>query len=553
MVEMKQKGKRTGHHRTAVLPTTFRTAWYLTMLALASPAGAQPQVQEESPASAAAAVPPRQVMIEEYLVRGNTVLDARTIEQAVTPFLGPGRTLADVEAARDALVAAYQAKGYQSVYVDLPEQQVEQGVVVLQVSETRIGRLRVVGAQYNSPLEVRRQVPALEEGTVPDFNQAQAEMTALNRGPKRQVMPLVKQGSIAGTMDVDLKVDDSTPWRGTAGVNNDYSADTSKLRANLSIGHDNLWQLGHVASVSFFGTPSELGETKVWSASYSAPLGSDGWSLEANGYKSNSAVASAGGTNVLGKGHAIGLKLNYTAPAAGTWWHSFSAGIDFKDNQEALVLGGASAHVPLRYAPLNVGYNGFAQTESATYGLGLSLVAGTRASFGYSSDSAAFDNKRYKAAPSFLVLKGDASTTWTLGSGAQLHGRVAGQLTDSPLVSGEQMAAGGAHSVRGYLSAEATGDYGISGTLEWRTPQLRYLTLLENWRLYAFADGARLRLRNPLPEQKDLFGLDSAGVGTSFELWRDLSGKLEFAYPLRDGPRTAKNTRRLLFNVSASY
>ena len=135
--------------------------------------------------------------IEEYLVRGNTVLDARAIEEAVTPFLGPGRTLKDVEGARDALVAAYQARGYQSVYVDLPEQQVEQGVVVLQVSETKVGRLRVVGAQYNSPLDVRQQVPALTEGKVPDFTQAQVELTALNRGPKRQVMPLGQAGQPA--------------------------------------------------------------------------------------------------------------------------------------------------------------------------------------------------------------------------------------------------------------------------------------------------------------------------------------------------------------------
>ena len=154
------------------------------------------------------------------------------------------------------------------------------------------------------------------------------------------------------------------------------------------------------------------------------------------------------------------------------------------------------SNIPLKYVPLSVSYNGFAQTEAATYGLGLSLVAGTRASFGYGSDSAAYDNKRYKASPSFLVLKGDANATYTLGSGAQLHGRLSGQLADAALVSGEQMAAGGANSVRGYLSAEATGDYGISGTVEWRTPQLTYFSRLENWRLFAFADGARLRLRD---------------------------------------------------------
>jgi hemolysin activation/secretion protein len=545
MREMRKQGKGAA----PAAPATVLTMLCLAMLALPGMARAQDAV----PAAAPVAAPERQVTIEEYLVRGNTVLDARAIEAAVTPFLGPGRTLKDVEGARDALVAAYQARGYQSVYVDLPEQQVEQGVVVLQVSETKVGRLRVVGAQYNSPLDVRQQVPALTEGTVPDFTQAQVELTALNRGPKRQVMPLVKQGSLPGTMDVDLKVDDSSPWRASVGLNNDYSADTKKLRTSMSVGHDNLWQMGHSATISFFGTPGDLNQTKVWSASYVAPIGTQGWSVEATGYQSNSNVASTGGTSVLGKGHALGMKLNYTVPNSGIWWHSFSAGIDFKDNQEALKLNGTGSSVPLKYVPLSVSYNGFAQTEAATYGLGLSLVAGTRASFGYGSDSAAYDNKRYKASPSFLVLKGDGNATYTLGSGAQLHGRMSGQLADAALVSGEQMAAGGANSVRGYLSAEATGDYGVSGTVEWRTPQLTYFSRLENWRLFAFADGARLRLRDPMIEQKDLFGLASVGVGSSFQFLRYLNGRIDFSYPLRDGPRTHKHVRRINFNLSASY
>jgi len=541
--------RKQGKGAAPAAPATALTMLCLAMLALPGMARAQDAV----PAAAPVAAPERQVTIEEYLVRGNTVLDARAIEAAVTPFLGPGRTLKDVEGARDALVAAYQARGYQSVYVDLPEQQVEQGVVVLQVSETKVGRLRVIGAQYNSPLDVRQQVPALTEGTVPDFTQAQVELTALNRGPKRQVMPLVKQGSLPGTMDVDLKVDDSSPWRASVGLNNDYSADTKKLRTSMSVGHDNLWQMGHSATISFFGTPGDLNQTKVWSASYVAPIGTQGWSVEATGYQSNSNVASTGGTSVLGKGHALGMKVNYTVPNSGIWWHSFSAGIDFKDNQEALKLNGTGSSVPLKYVPLSVSYNGFAQTEAATYGLGLSLVAGTRASFGYGSDSAAYDNKRYKASPSFLVLKGDGNATYTLGSGAQLHGRMSGQLADAALVSGEQMAAGGANSVRGYLSAEATGDYGVSGTVEWRTPQLTYFSRLENWRLFAFADGARLRLRDPMIEQKDLFGLASVGVGSSFQFLRYLNGRIDFSYPLRDGPRTHKHVRRINFNLSASY
>ena len=54
------------------------------------------------------ATPAARVNINEYIVRGNTVLDPRLIERAVEPYLGPGRTLADVEQARDAVSALYQ-------------------------------------------------------------------------------------------------------------------------------------------------------------------------------------------------------------------------------------------------------------------------------------------------------------------------------------------------------------------------------------------------------------------------------------------------------------
>ncbi|ABR89303.1 hemolysin activation/secretion protein [Janthinobacterium sp. Marseille] len=494
------------------------------------------------------------VDINEYIVRGNSVLDARTIELAVTPYLGPQRTMKDVENARDALLSAYNARGYQSVYVDLPEQQVTGGVVYLQVNETKVGRVRVVGAQYNSPLEVREQVPALQEGKVPDFNLAQAQLTTLNRSAKRQVMPLVKQGALPGTMDVDLKVDDSSPWRASAGLNNDYSADTKKLRATASIGHDNLWQLGHSASMSFFGTPEDLNQTKVWSGSYTAPLRDSNWTLDASGYKSDSTVSTVGGTTVLGKGYAVGFKATYTVPNTGNWWHTMSVGVDFKNNEEALQLGGTGDKVPLKYAPITLGYMGFVQNERSQYSLGLTMIAGTRSLFGYGSDEQAFAYKRYEAKPNFMVLKADLNGSYSFENEAQIGFRLAGQLTDSPLVSGEQIAAGGMNSVRGYLSAETTGDYGVVGSLELRSKPLTYLNpWVENWRVYAFGDASRLKLRDPLVEQQDLFTLASVGFGTSFRLGEQISGRVDVGYPLKAGPRTEKHDTRVNFSVNASY
>jgi len=82
--------------------------------------------------------------ILEYVVDGNTVLSVPDIEEAVYPFLGEKRSAGDVDRARDALEHAYQARGFQTVQVVIPQQGVESGTIHLRVIENPVGRLRVV-------------------------------------------------------------------------------------------------------------------------------------------------------------------------------------------------------------------------------------------------------------------------------------------------------------------------------------------------------------------------------------------------------------------------
>lgn len=505
------------------------------------------------------ATPTARVNINEYIVRGNTVLDPRLIERAVEPYLGPGRTLADVEQARDAVSALYQQAGYQSVYVELPEQQVSAGVVLLKVQQTPIGELRVVGAAPASAARIRARVPALAEGQVPDFERAQKELTALNEGGRRQVMPLVREGKTPGTMDVDLQVEEKSPWRASAALNNDRSADTEKLRLSASLAHDNLWGRGHSASLGVFLAPEDTDQAKVFSASYTLPFEGSPWSLEASGYTSDSRVLNAGGqggagtgTNVIGNGHSIGLKLNYRLPGSTAWWRQLSLGVDFKDTEEDTWMGSDNLKTPLKYAPLTLAFVGVRQGEQDQLSISTQLVAGTRRLFGYGSSGYDFSQKRAWADPSFVALKADVSNTHTFASDWQWYARGALQVTDAPLVSAEQFAAGGMYTVRGYLSAEAIGDYGGVANLEWRTPAWP-LGSGTQLRAYSFADAAYLRLRRPLPEQRDQYNLASVGLGAQLRLGDHLQLRLDYAWPYADGPVTRKDDPRLHFNISTSY
>ena len=101
---------------------------------------------------------------------------------------------------------AYHAKDYQAAAVQVPPQQARGGVVVLQVTERKVGRLRVNGARY-----VTRDI------------------VALNQLGNRQITPSLRAGAERGTVDVDLTVKDKLPLHGTIDLNNRYSADTSPL------------------------------------------------------------------------------------------------------------------------------------------------------------------------------------------------------------------------------------------------------------------------------------------------------------------------------------
>ena len=147
-------------------------------LALSLPITAHAQNQAASTPAAA----PTNFQVNEYLVRGNTLLGNIDIESSVEPFLGPGRSMNDVHAAQNALQKLYQSKGYQSVVVEVPPQQVKNGVVLLQVVENSIGRVRVEGAKYHSPQEIRDAVPALAEGTIPNFTHGRQSRAARPTG-----------------------------------------------------------------------------------------------------------------------------------------------------------------------------------------------------------------------------------------------------------------------------------------------------------------------------------------------------------------------------------
>jgi len=484
-------------------------------------------------------------------VDGNTVLDQAALEAAIYPFMGPARTRADVAAAQKALEETYHAHGYQTVVVEVPRQNVSTGVLKLHVIEAPVGRLRVVGSKYHSVEQVKADIPALAEGKVANLDEAQAQITAANRLPDRQITPIIRAGAAPGTVDIDLQVAEERPLHASLELNNDRSAFTKPLRLSGNVRYDNLWQRGHSVSLTYQVAPERVDDTEVYAGSYVAPIWGTPFTALLYGFHSNSDVATLGGVAVLGKGTTVGTRLIYQFPSSGPISQSLSTGLDYKKFFEFVTLDSADVSSgQVEYWPLNASYTWRRQTRSSTT-LTASVTANIR---GFGDDNQGFESRRVDARANFVHLNVEASHTRPVGRGFDATFRFTGQLADMPLPSAEQFSIGGLSSVRGYLSAEAVGDGGIFGSIELASPTLPGVAgLVDNWRVYGFLDGAGAWVQQPQPEQREEFFLYSAGLGTRVQLFRRLDGEIVAAFPLRNGPNRPDGRPYFSFSLKAEF
>jgi hemolysin activation/secretion protein len=498
--------------------------------------------------------------ILELAVDGNTLLREVDIQNALESFVGPQKTAADVDAARLALESLYRRLGYKSVFVTIPRQTIRggDGVIVLQVTESTVAQLTVRGSRYTSIDQIKSEVPSLAEGQKPDYEEVQKEIAYANRIPGRKITPVPRAGSVPGTIDVDLNVEDQLPLRLSSEVNNRHSKGTTDNRVVASAGYDNLFQLGHSLSFTYQTAPQRIKDGQVFYGSYLARLGDGSWNLMGSALRTTSNVAAFSGVDVLGSGRSYGLRLTKQLPDVdGSLYPSVFAGFDYKNFNTQTRVEGTETPTPARYMPFAIGYSQLLRLPSQSLQNDVSL---SFASPQIGSDSSTLDLGRLRARGQQLYLRLSADYSHDLPLGMEGGVHFSGQLSDQPLISSEQFSAGGMDSVRGYLEAEALGDYGYIAGAELRAPSLfellpaRWSWVFNTFRPLVFFDAANLRLRGPYPDSSTphSFFLTSTGAGLSFRLVDHLSGTLNWALPLQPGPSTGKHDSRLLFRISAS-
>lgn len=535
-------------------------AWLILTLSGFQVFAADPQATASPSAAANPSAAAKNVFaIAEFRVLGNHVLAPTVIERTVYPFLGSDRTIDTVKQAADALEKAYKDAGFGTVYVDIPEQEVNDGLVRLKVTEGHLERVHVRGERYFSGRQIVAALPALQPGETPRLPDLQQELGEINaRTPDRAVTPVLKAGSEPGSVDVELNVKDDLPLHGSLAYDDRHTADTTPNRATAALSYDNLWQRQDSIGIQFQTAPAKPADAKVLIADYAAHIGSDGAEATFSYTHTSSNALALGTLGVLGKGSIYGAHWVEPIQNAAGGSQTFTLGADYKDVLTSVLpdTPGNAAPTPVTshvdYVNWSAFYAGSWWQDRRSFSVNAGLGFGVRSLINSQNE---FANTRYNANPDYFYVRFNTSANEKLPGGFAIAQRLNGQWADSPLVNNEQFSLGGADTVRGYLEAETLGDSGLAGSFEIHSPSLgpHVGALLSPLYGFVFLDGGVAALVDPLPAQRENVSLWSTGLGLRLENVSGWMGSVDYATPRRAGVRTPKDDSRVDFSLRYAF
>lgn len=523
----------------------------------------RPNLIAQAPAAPAEAPPAAPVAakfeIRRYVVEGNTLITREHIDRILAPFIGKNKDFSDVQHALEVLQGEYQAEGYGSVEIRLPEQELERGEVRFVAIEAKIAKITVDGNEYFNAGNIRRSVPGLREGVTPNSREIAKSVRLANENPAKQSAVLLKGTEQDGQLDATIRVADISPSRYSISLDNTGNQSTGLMRLGLAYQHANLFDRDHVLTAQYLTSPINYHDVEVFGVGYRIPLYSRGDSIDfVVGYSDVDSGVVQDLFNVTGKGTVYALRYNEGLAKWGDIEHKLTYGLDYRAYQNNVnPVGGSANLVPdVTVHPFSVTYQASLRREQSELSGFVSFVQNLPGMNDGTDDI--FKQARFQVGTAgYRLFRFGGSYSRSIVGDWQARIRLDAQYTDDSLVTGEQFAIGGADNVRGFTERFTSNDKGYRTNWEIYTPDWAKRLGLSNGRLrfLMFYDTGVTNRNQPLPGEHDSTSLDSGGFGFRFSHKNYFTMRFDVAQVFHDGtqglvPDGRRNTIKAHFSTA---
>jgi hemolysin activation/secretion protein len=493
--------------------------------------------------------------ISRFEVVGNSLLSRQEIDAAVMPLTGPDRVFGDIQKALEALELAYRKKGFSAVRVHIPEQELSQGLVRIEVVESRLVNIVVSGNQHFDDANIRASLVPLQTGQSPALGRLSEAIQLANDNPAKQVEVTLVNNGDEGNVDAKVQVTDSRPFHASATLDNSGTPASGRFRTGIALQHANLFDRDQVGTIAYTTSPDSPAGVHVdlWSVGYRIPLYSFGDSIDFIYGKSSvntpgSSPTLGGSLGIVGKGSIAGLRWNHFLPRQGNYSSKLVYSLDRKYINARCSFNGVevnidvatpdvSACVPYTVMPVGVNYSGRRDSPGQVLDFNIGVQRNLASGSDYTNVTGRSDHYSYltpgnrDTSDGFMSLRGGVSLFKATTDDWQLH--VAGnfQVASDPLVSSEQFGLVGANAVRGFSERAVAADGGAIVSGELYTPDLANKILGRgNLRLLAFYDLGRGYNRGTgSGATPSHVSVASAGIGARYSLGKNMDIRADVA------------------------
>ena len=459
----------------------------------------------------------------EFRFVGNTAFSSTQLAAITAPFLEREIDSDDLEAIRVALTRHYIEHGYINSGAILPDQTIADGVITYQLIEGRLTAVEVIGLHRLRADYVRDRV-ALDANQPLNVYTIRDRLFLLQQDPRiLRLDGVLLPGVRPGEASLRVNVDESAGGEAYFTLNNHRPPSVGAERGEIALLDYNFLGLGDSLTLRAGQTDG----SNDLDLGYAVLLDSRDTTLNLRYTRSDSRVIEApfDQLNAQSKSHTAGIGV----------WHflrkqpqlELSLGLSFEQRKsEGFLLGepfafsqGTPADGQVRLSVLRFAQSWLRHDNERV------IVARSTLSDGIAVANATID---HNAEPDgrFLAWLGQLQWVERLsGHKDEVLVRTDVQLSKEPLPALEQLAVGGANSVRGYRENEQVRDSGVFASLEIRHEVWADPSRGRRVQLAAFYDHARSWNRDrptPGPGTLSSVGLGVRGTAPSwleFELY----------------------------------
>lgn len=493
------------------------------------------------------------VFVKAIRVTGNTVFSEAEIEAITNPYQNRTLTTEDLERLRLALTLLYVNNGYITSGAMIPDQDVEDGVIQLQIIEGALSRIDVEGTNWFRRGYLSDRV-ALGARPPLKLEPIQERLQFLQRDPRiERINAELRPGDQRGESILSLKVKERSPWKMWLEFSNYQTPVVGAERGLMTLAHQNVTGHGDPFSITYGGS---RGVHPIIDTSYTLPINRYDTTFTAS-YRRNDFLVVDDRFRVLdlnSESEVIGFTLRH--PVYRTLSDELAVAITGEHLYNKVTSAFDLPGQPFLFIPgaSNTGVNTVSALrfiQEYQHRTASSVIAlRSRVSVGFDVLGATI-NSRDATTASGEPLPSGRFVSW-LGQiqavkrleylgGWQIVGRLDLQLSNNRLFPLEQIPLGGRFSVRGYRENTFVRDNAFLASVESRIPILKYASGEDMVQFAQFVDVGRSWMSRG--RTHDLQTLASVGLGIRWNvLPRDRARfELYWGVPLNHVSRPSGN------------